>query len=127
MKQNNSIIEKYKVFIAKAYGERGDFPYFVTGKPFVGEPNSCCTESYLVLGAYDNKEFAENVASYVKTRFFRFLVLIKKNTQNAAKGVYYYVPVIDFSHPWTDEMLYEKYGITEEEIAFIDSMIRPMD
>lgn len=127
IKQNHSQIAKYKVFIAKAYGERGDFPYLVTGKPFIGEPSSCCTETYLVLGTYENQAIAENVVSYVKTKLFRFLVLLKKNTQNAAKGVYTYVPSLDFSHPWTDEMLYDKYGINEEEIAFIDSMVRPMD
>ena len=52
---------------------------------------------------------------------------MKKNTQNAAQGVYAYVPLQDFSHPWTDEMLYKKYGLTDEEIAFIESMIRPME
>ena len=65
--------------------------------------------------------------SYIATKFFRFLVLLKKNSQNAAKGVYQLVPQQDFSKPWTDEELYKKYGITEDEIAFIDSMIRPMD
>ena len=73
------------------------------------------------------KESANNLISYVKTKFFRFLVLQKKNTQNAAKGVYSFVPLQDFSHPWTDEMLNKKYGLTEEEIAFIESMIRPME
>lgn len=65
--------------------------------------------------------------SYIATKFFRFLVLQKKNSQNAAKGVYQLVPQQDFSKPWTDEELYEKYGINESEIAFIDSMIKPMD
>lgn len=55
------------------------------------------------------------------------MVLLKKISQNATKEVYSLVPLQDFSHPWTDEMLYEKYGITAEEQAFIDSMIRPMD
>ena len=65
--------------------------------------------------------------TYIKTKFFRFMVLLKKNTQNAAKGVYSFVPLQDFSHPWTDTMLYEKYGLSEDEIAFIESMIRPME
>ena len=125
--QNCEWIGKYKVFIAKAYGERGEFPYLVLGKPFVGEPNSCCTETYLVLGAFDKKGQADNLISYVRTKLFRFLVLLKKNTQNAARIVYSFVPLQDFSHPWTDEMLYKKYGLNEEEIAFIESMIRPME
>ncbi|MDY6346983.1 MAG: Eco57I restriction-modification methylase domain-containing protein [Bacteroidales bacterium] len=127
IRQNNAIIDKYKVCIAKAYGERGDFPYLVLGKPFIAEPNSCCTETYLVLNSFDNIKEAENMMSYVKTRFFRFLVLLKKNTQNAPRGVYQFVPMQDFSHPWTDEMLYKKYGLDKDEIAFIESMIRPME
>lgn len=67
------------------------------------------------------------MTSYINTKFFRFLVLFKKNTQNAARGVYQFVPAQDFSEPWTDEKLYKKYGLTQEEIDFIESMIRPMD
>ena len=120
-------IDKYKVYISRAYGERGAFPYMVTGKPFMGIPNSCCTETYLLVGPFKSKMEAENVITYIRTRLFRFLVLLMKNTQDAPARVYQFVPMQDFSHPWTDEMLYEKYGLTEEEIAFIESMVRPMD
>lgn len=125
--QNKSWIPKIKVLIAKAYGERGDFPYLVLGKPFVGEKQSCCTETYLVVSTFDDMFMAENLITYIKTKFFRFLVLLTKNTQNAPRSVYQFVPIQDFSHPWTDEMLYKKYKLTEEEIAFIESMIRPME
>ena len=70
---------------------------------------------------------AKSLESYVKTKFFRFLVLLKKNTQNAARGVYSYVPVQDYNTIWTDEILYEKYKLTGEEIAFIESLVRPME
>lgn len=120
-------IDKYKVYISRAYGERGAFPYMVTGKPFMGIPNSCCTETYLLVGPFKSKIEAENVITYIRTRLFRFLVLLMKNTQDAPARVYQFVPMQDFSHPWTDEMLYEKYGLTEEEIAFVESMVRPMD
>ena len=63
----------------------------------------------------------------MSTRFFRFMMALIKNTQNISKGVFAFVPVQDFSKPWTDEELYAKYGLTEEEIAFIESMIRPME
>ena len=63
----------------------------------------------------------------MKTKFFRFLVLMKKNTQHATKAVYQLVPQQDFSKPWTDEELYAKYGLDEDEIAVIESMIKPMD
>lgn len=125
--QNNHWIGMHKVYISKAYGERGEFPYLVLGKPFAGAPHTCCTETYLLIGPYSKSEEVYNCISYIKTKFFRFLVLLKKNTQNAAKGVYSFVPLQDFSHPWTDEMLYKKYGLTDEEIGFIESMIRPME
>lgn len=124
---NKEWINKYKVYISTAYGERGDFPYLVIGKPFIGEPNTCCTETYLVINPSTDKEECENCITYMKTKLFRFLVLLMKNTQHATSKVYQLVPLQDFSHPWTDEMLYKKYGLTEEEIAFIESMIRPME
>lgn len=125
--KNPQWINEYKVLEAKAYGERGDFPYLVLGKPFISEPNTCCTETYIVIGPWKSKNECESVMSYIKTKFFRFLVLLKKNTQDATSKVYSLVPLQDFSHPWTDEMLYKKYGLTEDEIAFIESMIRPME
>lgn len=124
---NKQWITSTKVFVAKAYGERGNFPYFVIGKPFIGELRTCCTETYLLIGPTKNEQESENIISYMRTKFFRFFVLFKKNTQNAAKNVYQFVPLQDFSHPWTDEMLYEKYGLSEDEIAFIESMIKPME
>ena len=120
-------ISKYKIYISRAYGERGNFPYLVIGKPFIGIPFSCCTETYLMIGPFDDEKIATNVMSYMQTRFFRFLVLLTKNTQDAPARVYQFVPLQDFSHPWTDEMLYKKYGLMDEEIAFIESMIRPME
>ena len=97
------------------------------GKPFVGEPNTICTETYLVVGDFDDRQTAENVVSYMKTCFFRFLVLLIKNTQDAPQRVYNLVPMQDFSKPWTDEELYKKYKLTKKEIAFIEKMVRPMD
>ncbi len=125
--QNADWVSKYKVLVSRAYGERGEFPYLVIGKPFVAEPNSCCSETYLVVGPYDSQKTCENVISYMTTKLFRFLVLLQKNTQDAPKRVYSFVPQQDFSKSWTDEELYAKYGISEEEITFIDSMIRPME
>ena len=119
-----------KIFIPKAGGSGTD-PY-VLGHPFYGEPNSVCSYTYLCIG-YDpkkhnfSKKECENIITYIKTRFFRYMVSIKKKTQDASRDVYQFVPLQDFSHPWTDEMLYKKYGLTQEEIAFIESMIRPME
>lgn len=125
--QNTDWINKYKVYISAAYGERVAHSFWVTGKPFLGEPQTCCSETYLVIGPFPSKHECLNVMSYIRTRFFRFLVLLIKNTQHAAKSVYSFVPMQDFSKPWTDEELYQKYGLTAEEIAFIEKMVRPMD
>lgn len=127
IERNFEWVKKYKVCTAKAYGERGEFPYLILGKPFIAEPNSCCSETYIVLNVCNNEEEAKNAITYIKTKFFRFLVLLQKNTQDAPKRVYEFVPMQDFSKPWTDEELYAKYDLTQEEIDFIESMIRPME
>jgi site-specific DNA-methyltransferase (adenine-specific) len=124
IKKNTEELLKFKVFIAKAYGERGNFPYVVIGKPFIGEKDSCCTETYLQIGSFKNEYQAKNLLSYVNTKFFRFLVLLKKNTQNAARSVYSFVPNQNFEETWNDEKLYKKYSITKEEANFINSLVR---
>lgn len=127
IKKNQQLIAPHKVYISKAYGERGEYPYFFLGKPFYGEPNSCCSQSYLVIGPFADKNVCENVISYIKTRFFRFFVMLKKNAQDNMSYVFECVPIQDFSKPWTDAELYAKYKLTREEIDFIESMIRPME
>lgn len=129
-------INKYKVFISYAYGERGDFPYFAIGKPFYGYPMTCCSETYLVVNPCDSEDEMKNVVLYLRTKFLRFLVLLKKNTQHATSKVYSLVPIQDFTSTsdidWSqsvadiDHQLYAKYGLTEDEVAFIESMIKPM-
>jgi len=121
------LVSANKVYISKAYGMSGGVPSQVINQPILGEPNSCCTETYLLIGPFDNSAESERVIGYMKTRFFRFLVLLIKNTQNAMKKVYSFVPMQDFSQEWTDEKLYKKYGLTKDEIGFIESMIRPME
>ena len=127
VRRGHAMIDKMKLFISRSYGERGDFPYLVIGKPFIGEPGTVCTETYVVVGTYENKKEAENVIEYMRTKFFRFLVMLKKNTQSATQQVYQFAPIQDFTQTWSDEKLYKKYGLSQEEIAFIESMIRPME
>ena len=90
-------------------------------------PNEVCTETYLVVGVFGNAIEANNLISYIKTKFFRFLLLQALSSIHITKSTFAFVPLQDFSHPWTDEMLYKKYGLDENEIAFIESMIRPME
>lgn len=125
--KNQEWIDKYKIFITRAYGAGEGFPHQILNIPFLGLPNTCCSETYLVIGAFDNEIIAKNVMSYIQTRFFRFMVMLIKNTQDAPQRVYQLVPMQDFTQSWNDQKLYAKYGLTEDEIAFIESMIRPME
>lgn len=90
-------------------------------------PKEVCTHSYFIIGNYQEKETAENVLTYLKTRFVRFLILLSMSSINLSKLVFSFVPMQDFSKPWTDAELYAKYNLTDEEIAFIESMIKPME
>ena len=124
--QNTGWIDSWKVYISRAYGAGDDFPHQIINVPFIGEPETVCTETYMLIGPFGSREFCDNVISYMATKFFRFLVMLKKNTQDATSKVYTLVPMQDFSRPWSDPELYAKYSLTPEETAFIDSMIRPM-
>ena len=119
-------LPKYKVFIPPLGSGSDSFPHPILGKPFLGEPNTACTETYIYIGLFDNAEEPKNLISYISTKLFRFLVLLNKPAQHATKKVYNFVPMQNFRRPWNDEMLYKKYKLTKEEIAFIDNMICPM-
>ena len=123
---NKNLIDKWKVFIPFLGSGSDVFPHTILGKPFVGEPGSVSTETYLVVGPFNSRKECENLISYIMTRFFRFFVLLKKPSQNATKKVYSFVPIQDFSKPWSDAELYKKYKLNKEEIEFIESMIRPL-
>lgn len=118
-------LDKYKVFISESYGsgQMGDTP----PNPVVASPGECCTETFLQVGPFNTKKEAENCVTYIQTKLFRLLVGMRKMTQHATQSVYAYVPLVDFTETWTDEELYEKYNLTQEEIDFIESMIKPMD
>lgn len=125
--RNSDWINRPKVYISAAYNAGDTYPHQILGKPIAGEKGSVCTETYIVIGPYSSDKEVENVISYIRTKFFRFLVMLKKSSQHAASAVYSFVPVQDFSKPWADEELYAKYGLTQEEIDFIESMIKPME
>jgi hypothetical protein len=120
-------IPKYKVFIPPLGSGSDAFPHPILGKPFLGNPNSICTETYLIAGQYDEKLHAENLIIYLKSKFLRFMVLLNKPTQHATSKVYHFVPQQDFSQKWDDATLYKKYNLTEDEIKFIDSLIKTID
>jgi len=124
---NVEIIDKYKVLIPRAGSGSDSFPHPILGVPFVVAPNSACTETYIVAGSFDNEDHAKNLVKYISTRFFRFLVLLAKPTQDASSRVYKFVPIQNLNKSWSDSMLYSKYELTKDEIGFIETMIRPME
>lgn len=127
----DSLIDKYKVIITYAMsgGNKpgSDGKYQIISSLSVLPPNSVCTETYLILDSFSDEKKAGNCGSYIQTKFVRFLLLQALSSIHITKSVFLFVPLQDFSHQWTDEMLYKKYELSDDEIAFIESMIRPME
>jgi site-specific DNA-methyltransferase (adenine-specific) len=125
--KNAGLAKKWKVLVPKAGSDGGQkIPDVVLGLPRIAGPNSVCTQTYLYIGPVDNKPEAEVLNSYLRTRFVRFLVSLRKISQDAMKSVYTWVPTQSWDHEWTDVDLYKKYGITKDEQAFIEMMIKEM-
>ncbi len=127
--KNTHLIDTWKVIAPKAGpGSSGGhvLPDMVLGKPEIAEPNSVCTQTWIVAGPLKSKKQAEVVCRYLQTSFARFIVSLRKISQDAMKGVYRWLPQQDWNQDWTDETLNKKYGITKGEIGFINRMIRPM-
>ncbi len=129
---NSNLRDKWKVVMSKTSAEHAgqsdkDGKKKVVSRVEVLAPNVVCTESYLLLSVFETELEALNLKNYVKTKFFRFLLSTILLTQNIAKDKFQFVPIQDFSRPWTDAELYAKYGLTDDEIAFIESMIKPME
>ena len=122
---NIEAIDRWKAMITKAYGAGEGIPHQILGQPWVGEPPSICTQSFLFV-CVDSRDEAESVTSYYRTRFLRFLVSLRKITQDTTRESYVWVPQQTWDRKWTDTALYKKYDITKDEIAFIESMVRPM-
>lgn len=128
--KNAKTKDLHKIFVPAAGGSGADSQ--VIGRAFYGEPGSVCSQTFLVVG-YDekkhhfSKEQCLNILSYMQTRFFRYLVSIKKKTQNGPRGVYQFVPMQDYNKAWSDKDLYEKYNLSKEEIELIERTIDPLD
>ena len=125
--KNRDWKDKRKVLVSKASPGGDEYPHSIISTPLYADVNSVCTETYLIVDFVNSKTEGLNLISYMTTRFFRFMMSLIKNTQNISKSVFAFVPIQDYSKPWTDEELYIKYGLTQEEIEFIESMIRPME
>ena len=125
--KNLELKDKIKVLVSKASPGGDEYPHKIISSPIIAEKNSVCTETYLVVDVVETEEEARNLISYMNTRFFRFMMSLIKNTQNISKGVFAFVPAQYLSKSWSDVELYKKYSLSEDEINFIESMIKPME
>ena len=132
IQSGRDMVNKHKVFMGKVLSghigetdEHGQVKVIATVQK--ASPKDVCTDSYLVIGGYDNENEAINLEAYIKTKMLRFLLLQSLTSMNISRGNFRFVPLQDFTRPWTDADLYAKYGLTDEEIRFIESMIKPME
>jgi hypothetical protein len=128
--KEQDIFDKWKVFIGRAApgtGNKDTYPHKILSTPFIGEPGSISSWTYLYIGPFESKAEAESVLSYLSCRLTRLLILLHKPSQGTTRKVYTFVPTQEWNKIWTDEDLYAKYGISDSEIAFIEKFVRPMD
>lgn len=122
--------DKWKVFVGRAApgtGNRDTYPHRIISTPFIGEPGSISSWTYMYIGPFDTRRQAESVLSYLTCRLTRLLILLHKPSQDTTRRVYTFVPTQKWNKRWTDSDLYAKYGLSTDEIAFIESIVRPMD
>ena len=139
--KNQELAKKWKIVTSKGNGGAGILTegkaVAILGKAYLSAPMEVCTDSLIPIGSFNTKTEAENLKKYMATKFLRFIVGILKTSQNISQLVYKFVPVQDFTDnsdidwskpiPEIDKQLYAKYGLTDEEIAFIEGMIKPME
>lgn len=120
-------VDRWKVLIPMAGDGHGREVSYVLGEPIALAPGSACTQTYLIAGVFDTREETEHYARYMATRFYRFLVLQRKITQHLTPDRFRFVPLLDMTRPWTDEELYERFDLSEEERAYIEATIMPRE
>jgi site-specific DNA-methyltransferase (adenine-specific) len=127
IRKNAHLIDSWKVLTPKAGSDGGQkIPDVVLGKPLVAEPVSVCTQTFIAFWVA-SKEEAESLQSYYCTKFFRFIASLRKITQDALRGSYTWVPQQKWDRTWTDKELYKKYGLTQEQVEYIEAVIKPMN
>ena len=118
---------QWKVLMTAVQGTSAAIETKFLSKPIIAGPGTACTETYLVAGHFDSEVEAANCAHYLRTRFVRFLVSLRKATQHATRDVYSFVPDLPLDREWTDAKLYKRYGLAKTEIAFIESQVAEHD
>uniref|UniRef100_A0A7V4XUT7 site-specific DNA-methyltransferase (adenine-specific) n=1 Tax=Acidobacterium capsulatum TaxID=33075 RepID=A0A7V4XUT7_9BACT len=124
------LIDKWKIYTGRAApgtGNKDTYPHRILSTPFLGEPGTISSETYLCIGPFDSKTEAESALSYLSCRLTRLLILLHKPSQDTTRKVYTFVPKQKWTKRWTDKDLYAKYGLTSNEIAFVEKLVRPMN
>lgn len=119
--------DEWKVLMTAVQGTSAAVETKFLSKPIIAGPGTACTETYLVAGHFADETTAANYAKYLRTRLVRFLVSLRKATQHATRDVYSFVPNLPLDKEWTDAKLYKRYGLTKDEIAFIESQVAEHD
>ncbi|HOV62110.1 MAG TPA: Eco57I restriction-modification methylase domain-containing protein [Candidatus Hydrogenedentes bacterium] len=130
--QGKDLAQKYKVMVSQTISEHAGEPskdgkYKVLSTVRVLKPGEICTFSYITIGSFESELEAINLREYLYTKFARLLILQAVSSIHLSKEKFFFLPIQDFSKRWTDELLYRKYGLTDQEIEFIESLIRPME
>lgn len=123
------LIDAWKIFVgyaAPGTGNRDTYPHRIISTPFLAAPGTISSETYLCIGPFGTKGEAESALSYMACRLTRFLILLHKSSQHVTRGVYAFVPTQAWTQAWTDTALYAHYGLSNDEIAFIEKVVRPM-
>ena len=124
VEKGKEYIDKWKIFIPKAFGV-GNMQKDIV-KPILGMPSTVCTETYIMNGPYYSEKEARGAMEYIQTKFFHFFLGLLKITQDTTQKVYSLIPMQDFSQEWSDEKLYKKYGLSKNEIEFIEKNVKGM-
>jgi site-specific DNA-methyltransferase (adenine-specific) len=124
--KNESLVRRWKIFVPKAYGAGESIPHQILGQTIVAGPPSASTLTYLCVGPFKSRTESESADSYLHTRFVRFLVSLRKISQDTTQKVFTWVPQQTWDRTWTDAELYKKYGITKSEQEYIASLVKEM-
>ena len=121
--KNEELLDKWKLFIPRSIGSGN--PKTDVVKPIIGGPNTCCSGTYIICGPFENEEQCKSVNSYINTKFFHFLLSLKKISQDTTIKCFEFIPLQDFSNIiYSDNLLYKKYKLNTKEIDLIERTVR---
>lgn len=127
IQRNHHWIDRWKVLLPMTGDGHGREQAYVLGEPIALAPGSACTQTYFIAGMFDTREETENYAYFLTTKLVRFLVLQRKITHHVTPDRFRFVPMLDMTRRWTDEDLYEHFGLSEEEREYVESRIAPRE